>query len=139
MPTFSVETQKNKAGSLPRRSVPGWTWPLSSSPDPANKARSLHRARASKSSPVSDSVVVTHPFHPLSGQRLQVIFEKTRPGTGRVVVCEGGPAGRVTLPVGWTDRAPAPLPHRLAAEGLVELAELVAAMHHPPLTRQRRL
>ena len=53
-------------------------------------------------------------------------------------MCEGGPAGRVTLPVAWTDRAPAPLAHRLASEGLVELAELVAAFEHPPVARRER-
>ena len=67
--------------------------------------RSPHKARPFKSSPLSDSIVVTHPFHPLAGQRLAVIFEKRRPGAERVLVCEGGPAGRVTLPVAWTDRA----------------------------------
>ena len=55
-----------------------------------------------------------------------------------VLVCEGGPAGRVTLPVAWTDRAAAPLEHRLAAEGLVELAVLVAAFEDPPVASQGR-
>ena len=100
--------------------------------------RSRHRARPSKSSPVSDSIVVTHPFHPLAGRRLPVLFEKARPGAERVVVCEGGPAGRVTLPAVWTDRGGAPLAHRLTVEGLAELAELVAALHRPPLVRRRR-
>jgi len=50
-----------------------------------------------------------------------------------VLVCEGGPAGRVTLPVAWTDRAPAGLAHRLAIEGLADLADLTAALEHPPL------
>jgi hypothetical protein len=50
-----------------------------------------------------------------------------------VLVCEGGPAGRVTLPVGWTDRGAAPAGHRLAVAGLVELAGLVVALDHPPL------
>jgi len=100
--------------------------------------RSPHRARGFKSSPVSDSVVVTHPFHPLAGERLVVIFEKARTGADRVVVCEAGPGERVTLPVAWTDRSPAPLAHRLAAEGLVELAGLVAALDHPPLARRSR-
>lgn len=100
--------------------------------------RSRHKARPFKSSPVSDSIVVTHPFHPLAGEHLTVIFEKARPGADRVVVCEGGPAGRVTLPVGWTDRGPAALPHRLAIEGLAELAGLAAALHHPPLARRER-
>jgi hypothetical protein len=57
-----------------------------------------------------------------------VILERRRPGAELVLVCEGGPAGRVTLPVGWTDRAWASFEHRLAAEGLTELTELVAAI-----------
>ena len=100
--------------------------------------RSRHRARSFKSSPVSDSIVVTHPFHPLAGQRLFVLFEKARTGAERVVVCEGGPAGRVTLPVGWTNRAPAALEHRLAIDGLGELAMLVVALEHPPVARGSR-
>jgi hypothetical protein len=95
--------------------------------------RLRHKAGPFKSSPLSDSIVVTHPFHPLAGERLAVIFEKHRPGVERVLVCEGGPAGRVTLPVGWTDRGPAPLGHRLAVEGLVELANLASALQDPPL------
>ena len=67
-----------------------------------------------------------------------MIFEKARSGAERVVVCEGGPAGRVTLPIGWTDRAAAALGHRLAIEGLVQLVELMVALAHPPLARRRR-
>jgi hypothetical protein len=77
--------------------------------------------------------VVTHPFHPLAGQRLAVILERRRPGAELVLVCEGGPAGRVTVPVGWTDRGPERSDHRLVTSGLVELAGLVDALHHPPL------
>jgi hypothetical protein len=98
--------------------------------------RSAHSARPSKSSPLSESIVVTHPFHPLVGERLAVLFEKNRPGSERVLVCEGGPAGRVTLPVGWTDRAPARQNHRLAIEGLADLVELAAALEHPPLAKR---
>jgi hypothetical protein len=67
---------------------------------------------------------------------LAVIFEKHRQGAERVLVCEGGPAGRVTLPARWTDRAPAPLGHRLALEGLASLGELVAALQDPPLAER---
>jgi hypothetical protein len=74
----------------------------------------------------------------LAGQRLAVILERRRKSAEVVLVCEGGPARRVTLPVAWTDRAPAPLAHRLASEGLVELAELVAVLDHPPLARRER-
>lgn len=82
--------------------------------------------------------MVTHAFHPLAGQRLEVILERRRPGAELVLVCEGGPAGRVTLPVGWTDRAPAPLRYRLAVEGLVELAGLAAALGYPPVAGRSR-
>ena len=67
---------------------------------------------------------------------MAVIFERRRPGVELVLVCEGGPAGRVTLPVAWTDRAPSAMSHRLAAEGLAELAELVAVLDHPPVARR---
>ena len=93
--------------------------------------RSPHKARPLRSSPTSESIVVTHPFHPLTGQRLVVILERRRPSTDLVLVCEGGPAGQVTLPAAWTDRAPAALSHRLGVEGLAALAELTAALHHP--------
>jgi hypothetical protein len=62
-----------------------------------------------------------------------VILERRRPGADVVLVCEGGPAGRVTVPIAWTDRALERSGHRLATSGLVELAGLVAALHHPPL------
>jgi Family of unknown function (DUF5372) len=100
--------------------------------------RSPHRARPSRPSPALDSVLVTHPFHPLAGQRLAVILERRRPGAALVLVCEGGPAGRVTLPVDWTDRTPASPSHRLATEGLVELAHLVAALEYSPVAPPSR-
>jgi hypothetical protein len=72
----------------------------------------------------------------LAGQRLPVVLERRRPGAERVLVCEGGPAGRVTLPVGWTDRVPIAQSHRLAAEGLAALAELVGALLRSRPTQQ---
>jgi hypothetical protein len=98
--------------------------------------RSRHKAHLFKSSPLSDSIVVTHPFHLLSGQRLVVILERRRPGTGVVLVCEGGPSGRLTIPALWTDRAPGPLDHRLTVNGLGELAGLVEALQYPHLEHE---
>jgi hypothetical protein len=72
-------------------------------------------------------VVITHPFHPLSGQRLEVLFVKRR-GVERVFVCAGGVAGRVTVPRSWTDRGDPPLAHRLSIEGLAELAAVTRAI-----------
>lgn len=72
-------------------------------------------------------MVVTHPFHPLSGQRLRVLFERRR-GGGRVLVCEGGPSGTVTLAEDATDRAEASAERALTFEGLVAVCAVVAAL-----------
>jgi hypothetical protein len=87
------------------------------------------------------SVVVTHPFHPLFGQRLPVVFERRCPVHERLFVCEceSGPARRVTLPIRWTDRTPqAVLAHRLGPEGVAALVEVVAALGHPRLAQENR-
>jgi hypothetical protein len=70
---------------------------------------------------------VTHPFHPLAGQRLRVLFERKLAG-GVAVSCEGGPLGSLMLPLSWTDRGPAPARAPLTYEVLVELAEAVSAV-----------
>jgi Family of unknown function (DUF5372) len=66
-------------------------------------------------------VVVTHPFHPLRGRRLAVLFVKRR-GTDVVFVCAGTAGGQVTLPHSWTDRGGPPGTHRLSLQGLADLA-----------------
>jgi len=75
-------------------------------------------------------VLVTHPFHPLHGQRLAVLFER-RWADGLLFVCEGGPLGTIGIPEDATDRAPAPAPMPLTAEVLGTLVELVAAISGP--------
>jgi len=72
-------------------------------------------------------IVVTHPFHPLSGQQLQVLFVKRRADT-TVLVCSGGVSGQVTLPTSWTDRGEPRQQHRLSAEGLAELGAVAGAV-----------
>jgi Family of unknown function (DUF5372) len=72
-------------------------------------------------------VVVTHPFHPLTGQRLEVLFAKRRAGAV-VFVCSGGLSGQMTLPEAWTDRGEPPLARRLSAEGLAALGTLTRAL-----------
>ena len=72
-------------------------------------------------------VVVAHPFHPLKGQHLEVLFVKRR-GAGRVFVCAGTVGGQVTLPESWTDRGDPPGTHRLSVQGLADLVAVTRAM-----------
>jgi len=72
-------------------------------------------------------VIVTHPFHPLSGQRLEVLFAKRRAGA-TVFVCAGGGYGSITLPESWTDRGEPPGTGRLSAEGLAALGAATRAL-----------
>jgi Family of unknown function (DUF5372) len=74
-----------------------------------------------------DWLVVTHPFHPLRGQRLAILFERRLP-EGRLFVCEGGPLGTIGVLEEATDRAPAPASTPLSGEVLAGLVELVAAI-----------
>lgn len=70
--------------------------------------------------------MVTHPFHPLFGERLEVLYVR-RLATGRVYVCDGG--GRnVALDEEATDRGPEAAGRPLTFEVLVELAAVVAAL-----------
>ena len=90
--------------------------------------RAPHTARSRSSCEVSESfVTVTHPFHPLTGQRLRVLFERRLAG-GLAFSCEGGPLGSLMLPLSWTDRGPAAARVPLSYEVLVEVAEAVAAV-----------
>ena len=72
-------------------------------------------------------MVVTHPFHPLFGQRLDVLRVCRYPA-GRRYVCDGGAFGRLTLPEDATDRGPEPSGRPLSFEVLVEAAALVAVL-----------
>jgi Family of unknown function (DUF5372) len=79
----------------------------------------------------SDSVLVTHPFHPLAGQRLEVLGRTRRGGTG-FLRCAGGSLGAVTIPAAWTDRAEPPAGSRLTCEVLAGLAAVLAAIRDTP-------
>jgi hypothetical protein len=87
--------------------------------------RCVHSAGATNAS--CDSLVVTHPFHPLRGQRLAVLFER-RYADGRLYVCEGGPFGTIGVPEDATDRVPPPASGPLTGEVLAGLVGLVAAI-----------
>ncbi len=70
--------------------------------------------------------MVTHPFHPLSGQRLRVLFERKVAGE-MMVSCAAGPQGSVMLPLAWTDRGPEAADGPLTFEVLVDLAAVISA------------
>ena len=71
--------------------------------------------------------MVTHPFHPLRGQRLDVLLER-RCGSGRVFVCDAGGGRNVELAEDTTDRGPEPGTRPLSLGVLVELAAVVVAI-----------
>jgi Family of unknown function (DUF5372) len=72
-------------------------------------------------------LVVTHPFHPLRGERLEVLYVRRLPA-GRVYVCDGGVGRNVALDEQATDRGPEPAERPLSFEVLVELAAVLAAL-----------
>jgi Family of unknown function (DUF5372) len=73
------------------------------------------------------SVVVTHPFHPLRGERFEVLLERRR-GPERVFLCDAGGGVNVELAEDATDRGPVPRDLPLSVEVLVGLAAVVAAI-----------
>lgn len=70
------------------------------------------------------SLVVTHPFHPLHGERLDVLHSR-RWGATRLYVCDGGLLGSVVLSEDATDLGPEPAERPLTLEVLAALAALV--------------
>jgi hypothetical protein len=72
-------------------------------------------------------LVVTHPFHPLRGERLEVLLER-RCGGDRVYVCDAGDGRNVELAEDATDRGLVAGERRLSFEVLVGLAAVVAAI-----------
>ena len=80
-----------------------------------------------------DSLVVTHPFHPLAGQRLPILLERRgRFPLRRVYVCDGGVLGHLFLPETCTDRAEAShAAGPLTVDILTDLAALVAVVRKP--------
>jgi len=73
------------------------------------------------------SLVVTHPFHPLRGQRLEVLLER-RCGAGCVFVCDAGGGRNLELAEDATDRRVVAAERPLSFEVLVGLAAVVAAI-----------
>jgi hypothetical protein len=88
-----------------------------------------HSARDANTS--CGSLLVTHPFHPLLGQRLEVLFERRCPA-GRLYVCAGGRMGSIGIPEDSTDRTPAAAATPLTSEVLAGLVGVVAAIKVRP-------
>jgi hypothetical protein len=72
-------------------------------------------------------VVVTHPFHPLAGQRVEVVVSRRGPA-GANVLCRSADGASWALPVAWTDRGGPPAATRLTAEVLAELVGVLAGL-----------
>jgi hypothetical protein len=53
-----------------------------------------------------DWVEITHPFHPLRGQRLRILKGWQHAGRS-LLILEGTPAGTYSIPTAWTSAAPA--------------------------------
>ncbi|GAA1819645.1 hypothetical protein GCM10009682_45230 [Luedemannella flava] len=68
--------------------------------------------------------MITHPFHPLKGQSLVVLFTQ-RMRHGLFFVCEVDGRRRVTVAQDWTDRGAEPSSDRLAVEGLSAARALI--------------
>jgi Family of unknown function (DUF5372) len=91
---------------------------------PSAYRRSEHSARSSNTH--SDSIVVTHPFHPLTKRRLRILFERRRGGK-RLYICECAES-TVTLAEDWTDRGEPPAPRPLTYERLADLHKALIAI-----------
>lgn len=68
--------------------------------------------------------MITHPFHPLKGQSLVVLFTQ-RKRHGLFFVCEVEGRRRITVAQDWTDRGVAASSDRLAMEGLSAVRALI--------------
>ncbi|MDA8355004.1 MAG: DUF5372 family protein, partial [Actinomycetota bacterium] len=90
--------------------------------------RPPHTAR--KTSSPSSSLVVTHAFHPLAGQRLTVLYERRLAGIGHVYICDAGRRGTLALPADFTDLAQEPSPSALPLDvrALAELSALLRSL-----------
>ncbi|MGW1077535.1 DUF5372 family protein [Streptomyces sp. NPDC002537] len=97
-------SRTSTAQSPPRKSAPA---PASGPPGPPGRRRSGRwRYRAASSRKHSGWLTVTHPFHPLAGRRVEVLYSMKR-GSTRMFVVDTGAGARMTVPVAWTDRGPA--------------------------------
>jgi len=75
----------------------------------------------------ADSFTVTHPFHPLAGQRFELVVERISWGEPRVFFLEPGSGKLKSLPSAWTSLgAPDPFLHLAAGRAIMRLVDLRA-------------
>jgi hypothetical protein len=116
------------AGGIVRCRPGGCSFPSPAGPVSAGRwGFRRQRHTAVSSSDDLGFVAVTHPFHPLRGQQLGVLYVKQR-GGDTVLVCSGGVSGQITVPRAWTDRGEPAQTRRLTAEGLAALAGVTRAL-----------
>jgi len=79
-------------------------------------------------------VQITHPFHPLHGQRFLVLKSRRVRGV-ECLILDGSDSGTFSVPRAWTDQATPDVyqdaelsPRILRVERLVQLAELATAV-----------
>ena len=100
----------------------------------SSRAASTTVLTAAHAGEVTGPVRVTHPFHPLHGQELDVLAQRVQWGEGRVFY-RGSQGHRASLPVGWTSLV-APDPYltvgaarsRFRLQDLIDLAALLAGL-----------
>lgn len=72
---------------------------------------------------------ITHPFHPLRGQRFRVL-KRWRYAARSVLILEGTPAGTYAIPAAWTSAHPEATAgtDQLSPDVVVELQALLSEL-----------
>src|ERR1700730_10118785 len=121
--------------SLPQRSVPAIAWRLSAPRGPESSGRSA-RTALEPSSPLGWAEI-RHPFHPLRGQRFEVLKKRRLAGIDTLILREMK-RGSFSIAREWTCWADPSLsgslrfpPRRFDAPLLFELVSLLEALTKP--------
>src|SRR6516164_7543761 len=130
--TSSAGIQTIPVESPLRRSFPGSALTLPGPPGPGSMGRSM-RTALEPSSPLG-WVEIRHPFHPLRGQRFEVLKKRRVAGVDTLILRELE-RGSFSVAREWTDWADPTLsdslglsPQRLDARSLVELVTLLEVL-----------
>ena len=69
-------------------------------------------------------MLITHPFHPLRGQRFEVLKERSH-AKGQILMLRGTSRGTFGVPLEWTDRAPPSRTDLFDWVSLIQLTDLI--------------